>query len=132
MANYNISLDLGKMNGVKIVSVGGEKALFIPLADNHLTKSENGRVYISCAMWERTNRETGEVTPDEHGSTHYLKLNYPKEVRDALPEGEKIPYIGNAYPVKPRGGSDAALPEESLPAGAVTAEDNDKDKDLPF
>lgn len=119
--NYSISLDLGKMNGVKLVSIDGEKSLLIPLKANHLEKNEKGRVYIPCTMWERTDRETGEVRPDEHGSTHYLRVAYPKEVRENLAEGERIPYIGNAYPVKPRG--EEPIAKETIPADKVQTDD---------
>lgn len=120
--NYNLSIDICKLKDSGLATIKGRRCIIVPLDVNHIAEKD-GRAFIPVTMWERTDRNTGEPLPDQYGSTHYLRLDLKKEVRDAMSDDERkaIPYLGNAYPAVQSQGKAKELP----------IKDDDSD-DLPF
>lgn len=118
--NYNLSIDICKLHDSGLATLKGRRCIIVPLEANGL-EEKNGKVFIPATMWERTDRNSGKPVPDQYGSTHYLRLNLKKEVRDAMTDEERkaIPYLGNAYPAEPRQEAARQLPvtDNDLPAG---------------
>jgi len=122
--NYNLSIDICKLKDSGLATLKGRRCIIVPLEANHI-EERDGKVSIPVTMWERTDRNTGQPIPDQYGSTHYLRLNLKKEVRDAMTDEERknIPYLGNAYPAVPKSGETAK---------EIPVSDSDVTDDLPF
>lgn len=120
--NYNLSIDICKLRDSGLATLKGRRCIIVPLDVNHI-EEKNGRAYIPVTMWERTDRATGSPQPDQYGSTHYLRLDLRREVREAMTAEERkaVPYLGSAYPAGPR----------EAPAAELSVTESEVD-DLPF
>ena len=114
----------GKINLSKLVSVittrkgkdGKEiEGIFIPIANNHLFKSDKGNVYLDIIAFD--------LKDTSQGDTHLVKQSLPKDVREAMPDEEQKaqPIIGNLKTNLSGGGSGEEAAVEAGP-----------DDDLPF
>lgn len=112
MSNYQISIDLQKLQGAFIAPLKGKTTtkvcICIPLQDAQLHKGEKG-CYLSLNAWE-----TREPSP--YGDTHYLKPRLAKEQIQAMTDEQRraVPIVGNMRP-RPEFG------ENGQPVQIVTA-----------
>lgn len=90
--NYAQKQNLLALPGAFVANIQGKTAkkrcLCIPIEEAHLYEGEKG-VYLNVNMWVSNN--------SKYGDSHYLTMNLPKEVRDAMTEEEKkaLPILGN-------------------------------------
>lgn len=113
----NVITSVKKPNGEEI------KGIFIPLEANKLEVHTNGSVYLSIVAWENK-------TPSDK-STHGIKQNFSKEVREAMTKEESyaLPFLGNLS-VKGSGESTPTVnTDANLEAGILPTMGTD---DLPF
>ena len=125
MFNYNIRLDLLKLQGAFTRNLQGKTAtkpcIIIPIDDNPgMYLGEKG-CYLNLSAYETQN--------NQYGDTHLVKQNLPKEVRERMTEEQRRsqPVLGNMAPMRPQGGT---------VSGTMQASDfvNDQGQadDLPF
>lgn len=125
MSNYNIRLDLLRLQGAFTRNLQGRTAvkrcLIIPIDDNPSMYLGEKGCYLNVNAFETQN--------NQYGDTHLVKPNLPKAVRESMTEAERnaVPIIGNMAPMQPQGGT---------VSGTMNASDfvNDQgqDDDLPF
>lgn len=120
--NYAQKQNLLALPGAFVANIQGKTAkkrcLCIPIEEAHLYEGEKG-VYLSLNMW---------ATKDsKYGDSHYLTLNLPKEVRDAMTDEQKksIPILGNVKAIE-------LPPRQIQEAVEIPAATNDDLDDLPF
>ena len=144
MSNYNLKLDLSKLEGFGTVTLTGKsgtpkKCVVIPVDDNHLFLGEKG-TYLDLVCFE---------TPDSEYGSHLVTVSKTKEEQEHEKQtGEKIrkPIVGNLKPF----GNKAAEGEEYTYGGQQAAQEvqqtaksrkaemtnenlnNDDNVDLPF
>jgi len=145
MANYNLKLDLSKLEGFGTITLTGKsgtpkKCVVIPVEENHLFIGDKG-TYLDLVAFETPNSEYG---------SHMVTLSKTKEEQEHERQtGERIrkPIVGN---LKPFGNSQSSAGEEySLPNQAAAQQvaqqarsrkaemtnenlNNDDNGDLPF
>lgn len=121
--NYSQKQNLLALPGAFVANIQGKTAkkrcLCIPIDEAHLYEGEKG-VYLNLNMW---------ATKDsKYGDSHYLTLNLPKEVRDAMTEEQKksLPILGNVKVIE--------LPPRQLQEAVEipAPQSNDDLDDLPF
>ncbi|MCI6643301.1 MAG: hypothetical protein MSH18_03740 [Bacteroidales bacterium] len=127
--DYLGNLNLLRLNNAAVVSLKGKTAtkvcIVIPCEDNdiYLTQGDDGKhrgAYLSCSVAER--RE-----PSERGHTHYARLSYSSQFREAHPKETEAPvYFGDFKPFKSQPQSTASLENANAPALEVS------DDELPF
>lgn len=133
MNNYNLKLDLSKLEGfgeIKLTGKSGKQVdcIVIPKELNHIYCSEKGGRYLDLVCFE---------TPDSEYGSHLVTMSKTKEEQDReKATGERIrkPIIGN---LKPFGNSSSSSSEEytyqaTAPAGKKTAPAQEENDDLPF
>lgn len=115
MSNYNLKLDLSKLEGFGKVTLTGKsgqakRCIVIPIQGNSVFEGEKG-TYIDLVCFETPNSEYG---------SHMVTLSKTKEEQEHEKQtGERIrkPIVGN---LKPFGNSQASSGEEySLPNQAA-------------
>lgn len=97
--NYNIKLDLAKLNKVAAVNLTGKtgekvKCVVIPVEDNDIFLSEKGGIYLdltAIAMKE-----------ERYGQTHLIKKSIPSDIYKELSDEVKKnqPIIGALKPIQ--------------------------------
>lgn len=106
MSNYNLKLDLSKLEGFGTVTLTGKsgtpkKCVVIPVDDNHLFLGNKG-TYLDLVCFETPNSEYG---------SHMVTVSKTKEEQEHEKQtGERIfkPIVGNLKPF----GSQASSGEE--------------------
>lgn len=114
MSNYNLKLDLSKLEGFGTVTLTGKsgtpkKCVVIPVDDNHLFLGDKG-TYLDLVCFETPNSEYG---------SHMVTISKTKEEQEHEKQtGERVrkPIVGN---LKPFGSQAAAGEEYSLPNQAA-------------
>ena len=117
MANYGIKIDLLKLRGAFMKNLQGKTAtkrcIIIPVDDcDGIYLGEKG-----CYL----NMTAIEMQEPKYTDTHCIKVNLPKEQREAMTEDERnaIPILGGLHAVEANG----TLGEDAFPPG---------EDDLPF
>ena len=97
MANYNIKLDLSKLNKVAVTDVQGRsgrvKCVVIPIEDNGVFVSDKtGSIYLDFSAYERKE--------ESYGQTHIIKPRVGGAKWKAMTEEERknIPICGSLSP----------------------------------
>lgn len=93
MANFNLSIDLGKFWGSKIITTkSGQEVVVIPVDENHLTKGKNGSVYANLQATEKK-------AMGKYADTHFIKPRFTKDQYAALTDEQRnsIPFVGAVY-----------------------------------
>ena len=122
MPNFNIEIDLLKLNGAKVADVQGNtevrRCICIPI-DNHegtitdayFTRGEDsGELLEVKKKGVMLSLTAFELKKGENGQSHLIKPSLSREVTDRMDEGSRrrSPWIGNLQPWKnPAGGSGA-------------------------
>ena len=133
MSNYNLKLDLAKLEGFGEMKLQGKSGnlvdcIIIPKDLNHVFSSEKGGRYLDLVCFETPNSEYG---------SHMVTISKTKEEQEKEKQtGERIrkPIVGN---LKPFGSQAAETEEYQLPTSsqkpktAPTTEE-DPNNDLPF
>ena len=111
MSNFNISLDLLRLQGAFTRNLKGKTAMFL---------GEKG-CYLNAVAYE--------TQDNQYGDTHMVKPDLPKEVRERMTEDERRnqPILGNMRPMQPQGGTVSGTMQAS-----DFANDHGDDNDLPF
>lgn len=133
MDNLNIDLNLLKFENAFITDIQGKKevkrCVCIPVAENDIFVSvdqQTGRAkaaYLHMTAWK--SRE------EKYGQTHYITQSFSKEYREAHPNMERKPILGNGKPVETKEVSQQVQPQYQPPVGEnVTL--SESDDDLPF
>lgn len=128
MVNLNIDINLMKLSRVGIASIHGVKCVVIPIEENDIYVSSDAQnkaksAHLHVSAWENKNGAS------RYGDTHYIKVAYGKEFREAHPEvTQQSPIIGNVKPVKGLGSN--AVSE--VVASDVNGQIDNGDDDLPF
>lgn len=128
--NYNIKLNLLKLEGAGVVKIQGRSAtkqcIVIPVVDNdiYLSLDEGMNIksaFLSAIAWENK-------TESRYGDTHSVKLELSKTMRDSMSKEEqsKIPFIGNMKPFTKQTAQDVA---NAANTPTIVANSDD---DLPF
>ena len=93
MANFNLSIDLTKFWGAKVVTTkGGDEVVVIPIAENRLKKTPKGAVMAYLQATEK--KQVGQ-----YGDTHFIKPKLTKDAFASLTDEQRnsIPFIGSIY-----------------------------------
>lgn len=93
MANFNLSIELTKFWGAKIITTkSGQEVVVIPIEENFLTKTKNGGVIASLQATEK--KQVGN-----YGDTHFIKPRFKKDIFAQLNDEQRnsIPFIGSVY-----------------------------------
>lgn len=130
MANLNLSIDLTKLKGAKVMEIQGEfrtrKCVVIPIdnhvgtvCDGYMAKTPDGLATEKFFEDVKLNLIAVEYRKKKHGISHGLKPAFSQEMSEKMTEEEvyATPWMGT---VKPWGG--VKDEEEDLPAG------NDEDR----
>ena len=117
--NYNLKLDLAKLNKVGVANITGKsgnkvKCVVIPVEENNIFLSEKGGVYLDLACFS--------LKQENYGQSHLVKPSLSEEQRKAMTDEEKnaLPIVGALKPMKAK---QAEVKEEVQP---------DPADDLPF
>lgn len=93
MANFNLSIDLTKFWGAKIItSKSGEEVIVIPIETNKLKKTTKGAVMAYLQATEKKQ-------PGTYGDTHFIKPRFTKDTFASLTDEQRdnIPFVGSVY-----------------------------------
>ena len=93
MANFNLSIDLAKFWGAKVVTTkSGEEVIVIPIDENRLKKTAKGAVMAYLQATER--KQVGQ-----YGDSHFIKPRFSKEAFASLSDEQRnaIPFVGSVY-----------------------------------
>lgn len=124
MGRISTKINLAALKNAAIITSGKNKdvdCILIPIAQNHLFRSDKGGVYLDLIGFETpSDKRKGK-------DTHLVKQSLSKEVQDKMTEEEKklMPILGNHIDWDQSGESQSAHRE----SGAVVATWLD---DLPF
>lgn len=125
MSNYNIRLDLLRLQGAFTRNLKGKTAtkrcLIIPIDDNPgMFLGEKG-CYLNAVAYETQN--------NQYGDTHMVKPDLPKEVRERMTDDERRnqPILGNMRPMQPQVGAVGGTMQAS-----DFVNDQGSNDDLPF
>lgn len=117
--NYNLKLDLAKLNKVGVANITGKtgdkvKCVLIPVDENNIFLSEKGGIYLDLACFE--------LRKENYGQSHLIKASLTEEQRKSMTDEEKnqMPIIGALKPMKAR---QAEVKQQA---------EADPDDDLPF
>ena len=119
MANYNLKLDLSKLEGFGEIKLTGKSGIptdciVIPKEKNHIFSSDKGGRYLDLVCFETPNSEYG---------SHMVTLSKTKEEQEQeKASGERIrkPILGN---LKEFGGATSQPAETySMPSAAPAAQ----------
>ena len=95
MANFDLSIDLLKYWGAKIVTTkSGEEVVVIPIAANQFKKTSKGGLLSYLKATEK--KQVGM-----YGDTHFIKPRFTKDGFASLTDEQRdaIPFIGSVtYP----------------------------------
>ncbi len=125
MANYSVSIDLLKLKGAFMRNLKGKtatkKCLIIPVEDcDGVFLGKKG-----CYL----NMTAIEMREPKYRDTHCVKVDLPKEQREAMSEEElkAIPILGGLHAIEPR-------PDDEMSVrGTVGADElGGSEDDLPF
>ena len=118
--NYSIKLDMMKLTNAGAMNVRGKtgavkRCVVIPIEDNYMYVGEKG-IYLDLTCFE---------LQEKNGHSHLIKVNLPKEVRDAMSEDQRRsqPIVGDLKEIQPR----PMIIEETVEASPYDTGD-----DLPF
>lgn len=140
MANYNLKLDLSKLEGFGEMKLQGKSGnlvdcIVIPKNLNHIFSSEKGGRYLDLVCFEK---------PDSEYGSHLVTISKTKEEQEQeKATGERIskPIVGN---LKPFGAQAAPAEEYTVPSAApaqaapkrgaqpINENFNNDESDLPF
>lgn len=97
--NYNLKLDLAKLNKVGVANITGKTGskvacVVIPVEENNIFLSEKGGIYMDFACFE--------LKEEKYGQSHLIKPSLTKEQRERMTEEERnaIPIVGSLKPIK--------------------------------
>lgn len=97
MANYNIKLDLSKLDKVAVSDIQGRngrvKCVVIPIEDNNIYVSDKtGSIYLDLTAYERRQ--------ESYGQTHMIKPRIGGERWRSMSEEERknVPICGSLAP----------------------------------
>lgn len=93
MANFNLSIDLMKFWGAKVITTkSGEEVVVIPMEENKLKKTAKGAVMAYLQATEKK-----QVGP--YGDTHFIKPKLSKDAFASLTDEQRnsIPFVGSVY-----------------------------------
>lgn len=117
--NYNLKLDLAKLNKVGVANITGKsgnkiKCVVIPVEENNIFLSEKGGIYMDLACFA--------LKEEKYGQSHLVKPSLSEEQRKTMTEEERnaLPIVGALKPIKAK---QAEVKEEVQP---------DPEDDLPF
>lgn len=121
MGNVSTKINLAALKNAAIIKSGKNndvECIIIPIAHNHLFRSEKGAVYLDLQGFELKNKK------EDSKDTHLVKQSLPKDVFNKMTDEEKkaMPILGNHVVW----GDGSFVPEEK---GATTFDDL---SDLPF
>lgn len=124
MGRISLKINLAALKNAAIITSGKNKdveCLLIPIAQNHLFRSDKGAVYLEIIGFETAKEKR------QGKNTHMAKQSFDKKMLEAMSEEEQklLPILGNFIDWDQAGESQSA-PIES---GAVVADDL---SDLPF
>lgn len=94
MGRISGKINLAALKNAAIITSGQNKdvdCIIIPIAQNHLFRSDKGAVYLDLIGFETpSDKRKGK-------DTHLVKQSLSKEVQDAMSEEEKkaMPILGN-------------------------------------
>lgn len=94
MGTISTKVNLAGLKNAAIIKSGKNKdvdCILIPIAQNHLFKSEKGAVYLDLQGFELKNPKEGSK------DTHLVKQSLPKDVFDKMSDDDKraMPILGN-------------------------------------
>jgi hypothetical protein len=98
--NYNIRIDLLKLNGAFMRNMTGKTAtkrcLIIPVDDNPSVFLGEKGCYLNMVAYETDNQQ--------YGDTHFVRGDLPKELRERMTDEQRktVPILGNMRPIKPQ------------------------------
>ena len=121
MGNISTKINLAALKNATILKMGKNKdvdCIIIPIAQNHLFKSEKGAVYLDLQGFDLKTKREGSK------DTHLVVQSLPKEVREKQTEEEKkaMNILGNHIVWDSAGGSN----------NEVAATEAASEDDLPF
>jgi hypothetical protein len=124
MGRISCKINLAALKNAAIITSGKNKdvdCILIPIAQNHLFRSDKGSVYLDLIGFETP------VEKRKGKDTHLVKQSLSKDIQDKMTEEEKkaMPILGNFIDWDQAGESQSAPAE----TGAVVADGLD---DLPF
>lgn len=124
MGRISCKINLAALKNAAIITSGKNKdvdCILIPIAQNHLFRSDKGAVYLDLIGFETP------VEKRKGKDTHLVKQSLSKGIQDNMTEEEKkaMPILGNFIDWDQAGESQSAPAE----TGAVVADGLD---DLPF
>lgn len=122
MGRISTKINLAGLKNAAIITSGKNKdvdCILIPIAQNHLFRSEKGAVYLDLIGFETP------VDKRKGKDTHLVKQSLAKDVLEKMTEEEKnsMPILGNHIDWDQSGAG------ERVESGAVVADDL---SDLPF
>lgn len=94
MGNISTKINLGALKNATILKMGKNKdvdCIIIPIAPNHLYKTEKGAVYLDLIGFEINSPKA------DSKDTHLVKQSLPKDVLAKMSDEEKkaYPILGN-------------------------------------
>lgn len=117
--NYNLKLDLAKLNKVGVANITGKtgnkvKCVVIPVEENNIFLSEKGGVYLDLACFA--------LKQEKYGQSHLVKLSLTEDQRNFMTQEEKngMSIVGALKPMKAQ---QAEITQEAA---------TDPNDDLPF
>ena len=126
MANLNLSIDLTKLKGAKVMEIQGKtatrKCVVLPIdnelgtvCDGYISKTPEGLPTERYFDDVKLNLVAIEYRQKKHGISHGLKPSFSREVSERMTAEEvyATPWMGT---VKPWGGTQAQ-DDDDLPAG---------------
>jgi len=121
--NYNIRIDLLKLNGAFMRNMTGKTAtkrcLIIPVDNNPSVFLGEKGCYLNMVAYETESQQ--------YGDTHFVRGDLPKEVRERMTDEQRkaVPILGNMRPIKP---------QQMQVQGSVNmdAPESQQQDDLPF
>lgn len=97
--NYNIRLDLAKLEKVGVANITGRtgkkvKCVLIPVEENDVFLSEKGGAYLDLVAFE--------MKEERYGQSHLVKLSLPKEQAQWMTEEQRnaMPILGALKPIQ--------------------------------
>lgn len=111
MANLNLSIDLTKLKGAKVMEIQGEfstrKCVVIPIdnnlgtvCDGYTAKTPEGQTTTRFFDDVKLNLVAIEYRQKKHGISHGLKPSFSREVSERMTEEEvyATPWMGTVKP----------------------------------
>lgn len=93
MANFNLTIDLSKFWGAKVVTTkSGDEVIVIPIEENRFKKTAKGSIMAYLQATEK--KQVGQ-----YGDTHFIKPRFTKDAFVSLTDEQRdsIPFVGSVY-----------------------------------